>query len=131
MYALSIKQPWASLISSGQKTAEIRSWQTQYRGPLVICASAKKHINHDGPYGCLISIVELVDIVPFTRDLCGAACIDWIKNHYAWRINVVVNLPPIQVRGQLKLFKLPHPITSALHRYPTVAQYIRALRSVA
>lgn len=39
--ALSLWQPWASLIAVGAKTYETRSWKTDYRGPLLICASKK------------------------------------------------------------------------------------------
>jgi ASCH domain len=39
--ALSIKQPWAGLIMAGIKPVENRTWRTHYRGPLVVCASAK------------------------------------------------------------------------------------------
>lgn len=38
MKALSVKQPWAALIASGEKPYEVRTWRTDYRGPLVICA---------------------------------------------------------------------------------------------
>jgi hypothetical protein len=40
--ALSLWQPWASLIAVGAKKYETRSWKTSYRGPLLIC-SAKTH----------------------------------------------------------------------------------------
>ncbi len=39
MKALSIHQPYASLIANGKKWVENRSWETLYRGPLAICAS--------------------------------------------------------------------------------------------
>ena len=39
MRALSVKQPWASLIASGQKTIETRTWRTDYRGDLLIVSS--------------------------------------------------------------------------------------------
>jgi hypothetical protein len=39
MRALSIRQPWASLIIAGVKNIENRSWTTSYRGPLLIHAS--------------------------------------------------------------------------------------------
>src|SRR3972149_12240119 len=39
MKAISLWQPWASLIAVGAKKYETRSWDTPYRGPLVICAS--------------------------------------------------------------------------------------------
>lgn len=38
--ALSVKQPWASMIAAGDKSIETRTWWTGYRGPLVICSSA-------------------------------------------------------------------------------------------
>ncbi|MBC9783509.1 ASCH domain-containing protein [Heliobacterium chlorum] len=41
MKALSLLQPWASLIAIGAKKIETRSWATKYRGPLAIHASAK------------------------------------------------------------------------------------------
>ena len=36
--ALSIKQPWASLIAIGLKDVENRTWKTKYRGKLLIHA---------------------------------------------------------------------------------------------
>jgi hypothetical protein len=36
MKALSIRQPWASLIVAGYKDIENRSWRTSYRGPVLI-----------------------------------------------------------------------------------------------
>jgi hypothetical protein len=41
MKALSIRQPFASLICRGIKTIENRSWDTAYRGKLMIHASGK------------------------------------------------------------------------------------------
>ncbi len=42
MKALTLWQPWASLVALGVKTIETRSWSTTYRGPLAIHAAAKK-----------------------------------------------------------------------------------------
>jgi hypothetical protein len=39
MKALSIRQPYASLIIAGIKNVENRSWGTKYTGQLVICAT--------------------------------------------------------------------------------------------
>jgi len=41
MKALSIKQPWASLIAHGVKDIENRTWKTNFRGRIYIHASAK------------------------------------------------------------------------------------------
>lgn len=38
MKAITIKQPWASLIALGKKKIETRSWQTKFRGPILIHA---------------------------------------------------------------------------------------------
>ncbi len=40
MKALSIKQPWATLVALEAKRIETRSWSTRYRGRLAIHASA-------------------------------------------------------------------------------------------
>ena len=39
MKALSLTQPWASLVACGAKRIETRSWSTAYRGPLAIHAA--------------------------------------------------------------------------------------------
>jgi activating signal cointegrator 1 len=41
MQAISVNQPWASLIIAGAKRIETRSWSTNHRGPLAIHASKK------------------------------------------------------------------------------------------
>lgn len=41
MKAISLIQPWATLVSIGAKRIETRSWATKYRGPLAIHASKK------------------------------------------------------------------------------------------
>lgn len=41
MKALTIWQPWASLIACGAKRYETRSWPTKYRGPIAIHAAVK------------------------------------------------------------------------------------------
>lgn len=81
MKVLSLKQPWASLVVVGAKRFEVRSWQTTYRGSLLIHASASKPgkrvktyfeqgdyfnrfiDNTDWlPYGAIIGRVQLVAI---------------------------------------------------------------------
>ena len=42
MKALTLRQPWASLVALGVKTIETRSWSTEYRGPLAIHAGMKR-----------------------------------------------------------------------------------------
>lgn len=42
MKAITIWQPWASLLACGAKQYETRSWKTDYRGQIAIHAAAKK-----------------------------------------------------------------------------------------
>ena len=44
--AITIWQPWASLVAVGAKTMETRSWPTKYRGPIAIHA-AQRPFNTD------------------------------------------------------------------------------------
>lgn len=39
MRALTMTQPWASLVAIGENTIETRSWTTRYRGPIAIHAA--------------------------------------------------------------------------------------------
>lgn len=41
MKALSIRQPWATLIAAGAKNVENRTWSTSWRGPLAIHAALR------------------------------------------------------------------------------------------
>ena len=43
MKAITIKQPWASLIVEGMKDIENRTWQTKFRGRVLVHAALKPH----------------------------------------------------------------------------------------
>ena len=64
MKALTISQPFASLIASGEKWIENRTWPTVYRGPLAIHAGlgrqylSKKELEAY-PTGSVIAIARL------------------------------------------------------------------------
>lgn len=45
MKAITIHQPWATLIALGEKCFETRGWATKYRGPIAIHAA--KHIDRE------------------------------------------------------------------------------------
>lgn len=57
---LSLKEPWATLIASGVKKIETRSWKTTYRGELYIHASKGKIDDKDK------NIKKLLDYIPNT-----------------------------------------------------------------
>lgn len=87
MKAISIKQPWASLIAHGIKDIENRTWKTKFRGKVYIHASAKsdgntafllnkeqsdyfiwntenyKTFESNLPYSAIIGEVEIIDCV--------------------------------------------------------------------
>ena len=69
MKALTLQQPFAELIVSGQKTIELRKWNTHFRGEFLIHASktvdedAMKHFGFsDLPIGCVVGKAVLVDV---------------------------------------------------------------------
>lgn len=114
MKALSIKQPWASLIDSGAKTIEVRSWTTKYRGPLLICAGASpmKGFKWASPslLGKALCVAQLVDVVPFDLARHGeASCIPqdmlhMVDGHFAWILQDIREIEPFEVKGQLGIF---------------------------
>ena len=74
MKALTVRQPWASLIVAGIKDVENRSWSTKYRGKLGIHAGMRIEIqalddygyllgDRPPPRGALIGSVTLVDCI--------------------------------------------------------------------
>lgn len=82
MKALTISQPHASKIASGEKWVENRSWATKYRGPLAIHAGkgtqylTAKELRESGlPFGAVIAVAELVECF-YLRDVgeLHAAC---------------------------------------------------------
>lgn len=110
MKALSVRQPWADLIASGEKTLEIRSWRIDYRGPLLICASSKrlpKSMEYFGRYGVMICIVNLADCRSFEKGDEGVACCEWEPGLYAWKLGNVRHVESIPVQGKLRLFAVP------------------------
>lgn len=119
MKAISIKQPWASLIADGAKPIELRTWQTSYRGPLLIVSSAAPAglimPLPDGtllplPAGRMLAVVDLVSIEPATAAHTAAACADpaeWAPAGYAWHLINSRHVRPAPVRGRLNLYDVP------------------------
>ena len=133
MKALSLWQPWASLIAVGAKRFETRGWATAYRGPLVICAAKRKITRDecdemDAPEFLRALNVESLDELPLGVAVCLAsltACRSTesvvfgsdahrIREHafgnfapgrFAWRLdNVRPFARPIPIKGAQGLF---------------------------
>ena len=132
MKALTLYQPWATLVAIGEKTIETRSWPTKHRGFLLIHAAAefpvctrglcaltpfaealaKHNLQRDDlPTGKILAIADLVDCIP-TGDLRGPlppnerAFGDYRPGRYAWFLRGVrvVFDPPIPAKGNRRLW---------------------------
>lgn len=106
MKALSVRQPWANMIASGEKTIETRKWCTDYRGPLLIVSSKTPRIE---PAGYAIAVAKLVDCRPMTMRDAEEACCDWYLGAYAWiLINIKKIKQPFPVTGQLGIYEVDY-----------------------
>lgn len=106
MKALSINPVYACSIWVGLKTVEVRTWKTDYRGELLICSTAK--MIKDTIPGHALCVVDLVDVVPFTKDHLQAACMDkrdFKPGLYAWLLDNVRIIRPIPLKGKLSLWE--------------------------
>ncbi|NGP60081.1 ASCH domain-containing protein [Paenibacillus thiaminolyticus] len=89
MKAITIIQPWATLIALGEKNFETRGWATKYRGPLAIHAGKKVdreacemepikstlaeygYTADELPTGAVVAIAELTECWSVSRCLRG------------------------------------------------------------
>lgn len=70
VYALSLKQPWATLLVHGLKTVEVRKWPTTRRGRILIHAG---RIPDPRPEAWLHVPVELAKLARQTGGIVGQA----------------------------------------------------------
>ena len=103
MKAISIKQPWANLIASGQKTIETREWSTPYRGQILLVSSKIPKIE---PAGCAVAVADLVDCRVMTKADEDAAKCSIYPNAFAWVLQNVRAIEPFHVKGQLGLYEV-------------------------
>jgi len=99
---LSVQQPWATLLASGRKTIETRTWRTDYRGLLFIASSKKPFLE---PAGAIIAVGNLIESRPMTDADEEAACCECYPGAYSWDFrNTIIALRPIPTKGQLGIF---------------------------
>lgn len=142
MKALTICEPYASLICDRRKLVENRTWWTSYRGPLLVHAG--KSQDHIGPtlesnwgiplekmhFGFVVCQVTLVDCVKhdnlYKPDRQGDALrrrYPWLQGHehasgpYCWVLErPVVFAVPVPWRGSQGLYDIDEAqIRSAQH----------------
>lgn len=104
MKALCVRQPYADNIADGLKTIECRSWDTSYRGPLLIVASGLRGGSE------AICIVDLIDVQPFTMLHAADAMMlkKRLPGHFAWVVSNPRRIEPFKVLGKLKIFEVNH-----------------------
>jgi len=107
--AICLKQPWASMVATGEKTIETRVWKTNYRGDFLVVASANPKIGNL-PTGQAIAIATLVDCRPMTRKDEKAACIKLYPNAWAWPLENIRTIKPFKVKGTLGFFNVNHRV---------------------
>jgi ASCH domain-containing protein len=118
--ALSVRQPWASMIVWGLKTVEVRSWSTEYRGELYIHAAkrideraAELFELNDLPLGCLLGSVQLAGVDAFTPGLWTELADEHLQvgpyqsGLYAWRMtDPQLFAEPIPYLGERGVFRV-------------------------
>lgn len=125
MKAITLHQPWASLVAIGVKTIEARSSSTDYRGPLAIHAS-KIPTRVDDPYyrsvlqsagitydrlpiGAVLATCELIECEKISPAAIPCypeyAFGDFNPGWYAWKLQDIRALSePIPARGHRGLW---------------------------
>lgn len=105
MKAISIHPAFAGLIFSGDKTIEVRTWQTAYRGDILICSTSKK-VKGTIP-GHALCVASLKDVVPFRKKHVKEACMPgsaFRAGMFAWILDDVRIIRPIPLKGKLSLW---------------------------
>lgn len=128
MKVISLTEPFATLISTGIKTIETRSWKTNYRGKLYIHASLTKipvtYKNNQElmsliddkklNFGNIVCSCDLVDCIEMTDEFIENIKKDYPKEYitgiyapgrYAWILkNIEILDEPIKVKGHLGIW---------------------------
>lgn len=136
MKALSLWQPWASLVVLGIKKVETRSWATDYRGPIIIHSTisvpppaydfwrdseVRGLLRNAGvydpmtlPMGCYVGVVDLVgikttekiEVTPQEQRLGN-----YNAGRFAWLLENARELnEPIPIQGHQRLWNPSHEL---------------------
>jgi hypothetical protein len=131
--ALSLWQPWASLVALGHKRIETRHWPTSHRGTLaihaamrwddetdavfeaanlILAAAGRPKLAHPLPRGAIVAVCRLVGCEqshgPGRWPTLERAFGDLSEGRWAWRLADVRALdPPVPCRGMQGLWTVP------------------------
>lgn len=111
--ALSVRQPWAHLIVTGEKDIENRTWHTKFRGKILIHAAqsidmqAYDHLKHFYKLppvkylerGGIVGGVEIVDCVKQHSS-------EWFEGPYGFVLQNPQKFAFAKWKGQLNFFNV-------------------------
>jgi ASCH domain len=135
--ALTIRQPFPELILRRRKPFEIRSWKTNYRGPLLIHSAmrvksefAKKlGLNPERlTTGAFVGVAVLSDVRPYSRAdsrLLHArrAGGGWYPYLFSWVLKKPLRITnPIKAKGKLRLFTVSASVARLVKPYVRMLQ---------
>lgn len=136
MKALTICQPYAHLIITGEKRVENRTWPTNFRGPMLIHAGKSRDwldLNHDESldlsceiplsemaFGAVVGVATMTDCVTLDNVRRFASTghgirtgLRWMTRHehtegpWCWVLDNVRRFPePVTYRGAQGLFEI-------------------------
>lgn len=108
MKAISIRNPWAYDIFCGVKPYEFRTWNTTFRGDLLICSSANPKIK--GTFcGCALVVCTLSDVTQVNKNNYKNFDIDKPNSDqklYAWHLTNFRIIKPFKVKGKLGFYEV-------------------------
>lgn len=128
MRAITLWEPWATLVAHGLKHYETRSWSTPFRGELAIHAAKRPAVpselnpviwdalNGIGyyklselPYGNVIGIATMIDCVPAGQALRNMKFLkiaetevhfgDFSFGRFAWEFSKVTRIGDVPAKG--------------------------------
>lgn len=134
MKAITLWQPWASLIFTGYKTFETRSWATFHQGPLAIHAAKAlppnsawpqgdfdefltdefgPHWGLELPRGVVLGTVDLLEckaVDAYDVDSIERLCGDWSAGRFAWKFTNYKKFDePITASGHQQIWNWYEP----------------------
>lgn len=106
MKAISIRQPWASLIAQGKKTIETRPRPTNYRGDILIVSSKTPTGGGALPLGKALCIAKIVDCRPLTKEDEKATKVKFLEGVFAWVLSDIRPIKPFPVKGKQWIYEV-------------------------
>jgi len=100
----------------------VRTWKTDYRGPLLICASSSPRnqvfSTEKGdfllPPGVMVCIVNLHNIRPMKWADEDRAMCEYQDGAYAWEVGVMEHVMPKPIKGKLHVFDVEDELVTPL-----------------